>query len=144
MPQLSYPYLQTNPQAPPGPVALAVITNIAKGISIPITGVVDTGADSTVLTPYLLATLNIDPTTLTKTDVGGVNGLKKEGGLVCDTLRIGLVEFPSMGLHYPNGANPVPVTFVLGCVSYLLGRKSFLNLCSVTFDGINGVTTFDF
>lgn len=124
------------------PMAAAIAINLLTGKSKKFLGILDTGADSVTLTSDLLIGLGVDPDTLKETDVGGVNGIGL--GKKCKHIKIGLIDPISTRNYFPNNDLPVPVVFSAGSPFCLLGRNSFLNLCTATFDGMAKLVTLDF
>jgi hypothetical protein len=122
-------------------MAPGLAINTLNGKSSEFVAVLDSGADQTTLTQDLLDDLEIDPLPLQEIPIGGAEGIVN--ARYCEFLRIGLLEFPGLRKHFPNGLDPVPVHFSRGPFN-LLGRQAFLNLCKVTFDGPNQTVLLEF
>lgn len=141
MSSISYKYTTPLSNGTRRPIAAAVAFNIRNGREAPVFGILDTGADQTTLTVDLLRALDIDPDDLEDFPVVGVHG----GGLVkkCDFIAIGLIG-PENSIHFPNGRDPIPLHFAEKTPDCLLGMDSFLNRCSVLFDGPRQIVTVKF
>jgi hypothetical protein len=122
-------------------MAPAIAINTRNGKSSEFIGILDTGADQTCLSVRLLRGLGIDPDTLKSVNVGGTEGVAP--ALDCSFIQIGLMEFPALRRHFPNGSAPVPLHFSSGPFC-LFGQQSFLELCRVVFDGPNQAVLVDF
>ncbi len=144
MPQFRYTYSKLPGELISRPFASGIIHNPFNGKVAPIVGLLDTGADSTSLTWGLLDMLQIDPESLPLARIKGIDGAVRGEVRWCDFLQVGLIDPILETTYFPNDVEPVPLHFSKDLEMNLFGRNSFLNLCSVRFDGPREYVTLDF
>jgi hypothetical protein len=142
MPTLRYPYF-TYPGAPrPRPVISVHVSNPLTGLSAEFVGIIDSGADSIVLTEDIAKVIGVKTDGLPIYDVGGVHGIS--GAYFCDYLTMSAIDVLGKE-HYPiNYGRSIPVYISQGGIFCLMGQRSFLEQCICILDAPNKLTTLQF
>ncbi|HEU4339353.1 MAG TPA: hypothetical protein VFS19_04735 [Planctomycetota bacterium] len=144
MPRLDFPYRgleESGRNYPKIPMVLFNPEDSAKQTRI--LGLVDTGADITMLDSALMLPLGMETDQPADAPLGGINTEAPIKGWE-RTLIIGLGTDTSPELFHPNGLDPVPVIFVEKPNPQLIGRTNFLDRCQLTFNSWVGRLTLEF
>jgi len=139
---ISYPYFQPLHAPMPRPYAICIAVNTLNKKSAEFLGVLDSGADGLTLTADLANNLGIDLEELPEERILGVHGIG--GSKYCDFISVGLFDTARMRHYFPGGKAAVPAYFSASSPSSLLGRRAFLDLSIVTFDGPKQIVHLDF